>query len=99
MPTINLGRKPRRPDTVKLQYQHIYQDTRWKRLRAIKFAEAPLCEHCLREGRVTQTEEVHHIVPFDVKASVDEQERLAFDYDNLVSLCVPCHKKAHDDLK
>ena len=46
-------------------------------------------------------QEVHHITPWAVASDPFEQETLAFDPDNLVSLCVPCHKARHQkmDLK
>ncbi len=35
----------------------------WKRIRD-RYAKAhPLCERCLKEGRYTPMEEVHHILP------------------------------------
>ena len=35
----------------------------WKRIRDRYAAAHPLCELCLKEGRLTPVEEVHHIVP------------------------------------
>ena len=35
----------------------------WKRIRDHYAAVHPLCEMCLKEGRLTPVEEVHHIVP------------------------------------
>ena len=35
----------------------------WKRIRDRYAAEHPLCEQCLKEGRITPVEEVHHILP------------------------------------
>ena len=86
MPTINLGRRKKRDFTFsKQRHQDIYNTPRWKRLRAAKVRNNPLCEDCEREGRVTLTEEVHHIVGIEVNPD------LAFDYDNLMSLCVHHH--------
>ena len=96
MPTINLQRrKPRDKTYNKKQFQDIYQDKRWKRLRAWKIRENPLCEECLKEDRTRQTEEVHHIIPIDLNASKERQEALAFNPDNLQSLCIECHHKKH----
>ena len=52
--------------------------------KAIDFARLPYCEHCLRW---TQTQS-HHVKS---KGSGGNDEP-----DNLVSLCVPCHAKAHN---
>lgn len=35
----------------------------WKRIRDRYAAEHPLCVMCLREGRLTPVQEVHHILP------------------------------------
>lgn len=96
MPTINLGRKkPRERTYNKGAYQDVYNTPRWKGLRAEKVRNNPLCEECLRKGIVKQTEEVHHIIPIDID-NLDED--LAYGYDNLISLCIPCHKEAHRKL-
>ena len=94
MPTINLGVQRKRDVTYnKTLFQKVYQSSRWRLLRSAKFHECPLCEVCLKVGKVTPTDEIHHIIPF--YNGVEVQEWLAFDYDNLVSLCIECHKKAH----
>ena len=99
MPTINLGRKTRKVTINKTLYQSVYQSKRWKRLRAEKFKNNPVCELCERKGITKQTEEIHHIKPFEVGASPDELEALAYDYGNLISLCTECHHKEHQKLK
>ena len=101
MPTINLGKKKdvRVPTTSKKEYQEIYQDKRWRKLRKIKLMNNPLCERCERKGLITPTEEVHHIKPFEQGKTKEEIELLAFDYDNLESCCEPCHEQAHKELK
>ena len=59
----------------------------WKRIRD-RYAEAhPLCERCLKEGRLTPVEEVHHIVPLSQGGTHSR--------DNLMSLCQSCHTKIH----
>ncbi len=96
-PTINLGKSNKRKRTVNKQlYQGVYQDKRWSRVRAVKFSDNPLCEQCLLKGIVTITQEVHHIIPIDVY-HLDEE--LAFDIDNLMSLCNECHSKIHLELR
>ena len=99
MPTINLGQKRKPiPSRAKGQYQAIYQDKRWVKLRALKFAMNPLCELCETKGRVTQTDEVHHVKPFDINSTQAEIEALAFDWNNLISLCTDCHHAEHKKL-
>ena len=62
----------------------------WKRIRDRYAAEHPLCEQCLKEGRLTPVQEVHHILPVS-KGGTHAR-------DNLMSLCQSCHTKIHHDL-
>ena len=62
----------------------------WKRIRDRYAAEHPLCEMCLKEGRLTPVQEVHHILPVS-KGGTHAR-------DNLMSLCQSCHTKIHHDL-
>ena len=62
----------------------------WKRIRDRYAAAHPLCEMCLKEGRLTPVEEVHHIVPLSQGGTHRN--------DNLMSLCQSCHTKIHHDL-
>jgi 5-methylcytosine-specific restriction protein A len=94
MPTLNIIKSSHRRDTVnKRLYQGIYNTPRWKKLRKLKLQNNSVCEKCWERGRVTPTAEIHHIVPFI--SDID----LAYDYDNLVALCVECHKEAHKKLR
>jgi hypothetical protein len=43
-----------------------------------------LCQPCLQVGRVTEAREVDHVIP----KALDGTD----DYDNLQSICTPCHK-------
>jgi 5-methylcytosine-specific restriction protein A len=61
-------------------------DKHWMKRRAQKVAANPLCEECERHGRVTITKQVHHIKAFK---SLADPLRLA--WDNLMSVCIPCH--------
>ncbi len=100
MPTINLGKQKQRERTVNKElYQDIYQDPRWRKLRAAKLAENPLCEICEKKGKTVLTQEVHHIRPFQTGTTPEEIEILAFDWDNLQSLCVECHKKEDQEIR
>lgn len=59
----------------------------WKRIRDRHAREHPLCEMCLKEGRLTPVEEVHHIIPISQGG--------AHERTNLMSLCQSCHTKIH----
>lgn len=100
MPTINLGRRKKQEYTRnKRDYQHIYQDRRWKDIVITKNWQNPICEECERVGKVTETEEIHHIIPFQKGKTPLEIEELAFNIDNTMSLCIPCHHKKHHALR
>jgi len=94
MPKINLkkSKRPRIPTQAKKLYQDIYQNKRWKALRRWKVRHSPLCERCLALDIITPVQEVHHIIPWQTGRDAEHQERLAFDPDNVMSVCTPCHK-------
>lgn len=55
----------------------------WKRIRDRYVAAHPLCEECKKQGKLTPTEEVHHILPLSKGGTHAES--------NLMALCKPCH--------
>ena len=55
----------------------------WRKIRARYVEQHPLCELCLKNGRVVPVEEVHHIVPL--------ADGGTNDFANLMSLCKSCH--------
>lgn len=81
---------------MEAERKKIYRSERWKRLRALKFANNPLCELCQKEGRTTPAEDIHHIVSFMTATDTDTRYQLAYDYDNLMSLCKQCHQRQHN---
>ena len=96
MPKINLGyKKPRGKTYNKAAYQRVYQSAQWRRLREHKKQSNPLCEDCELENLTTPAQEIHHIKPFEIGNTEDEIANLAFDFDNLVSLCILHHKQRH----
>ena len=95
MPTINLPRLLKQPKTYnKVLYQHVYQDKQWFILRRMKFATNPICELCAAKQPmvVRVTKVVHHKIPFIVDPT------LMYEWSNLISLCVQCHKLEHKKL-
>lgn len=58
----------------------------WKRICDRYAKELPLCERCLKEGRITPMNEVHHIIPVN---------RGGNEESNLMSVCKSCHNKIH----
>lgn len=69
-----------------------YITTRWKRKRAaILRRDKYLCQDCKRYGRTTEAKEVHHI------KHLEDHPELAYDDDNLISLCKSCHNARHPE--
>lgn len=72
--------------------QFSYDSARWKKKRArILRRDGYMCQRCRRYGRHVEAREVHHIKP------VDEFPELAWNDDNLVSLCHACHNAQHPE--
>ena len=59
----------------------------------------PLCEICAAAGIITPGTEIHHITPVDTGANNEQMELLAYNYNNLITLCHACHIKAHIELQ
>lgn len=100
MPTIYKPQKPQKKNDnfYDAERRKIYNTERWRRLRAWKFACNPLCEICLKDDKIVPAEDVHHIVSFMSTDDIAKRNFLAYDYDNLMSLCKQCHQKVHNKL-
>ena len=72
----------RRPSSARRGYGRT-----WRELRKAVLASQPLCELCLREGRITPATDVDHIVPL--------RDGGTNDPDNLRPLCRPHHASRH----
>ncbi|MGJ1015447.1 HNH endonuclease [Bacteroides salyersiae] len=48
---------------------------------------------------VTPAEDIHHIVSFMSVDNPDQRIFLAYDFDNLMSLCKKCHQNIHNSNK
>ncbi|MEV5031002.1 HNH endonuclease [Sphingobium sp. LMC3-1-1.1] len=70
------GFKPIRGD------QYVY-DHNWRKLRARRLTDEPLCRTCLEHGNITPATQVDHIKP-----RADGGQDV---YENTQSLCGPCH--------
>lgn len=79
-------------------YQRLLNSKRWKELRAWKMRQNPLCEMCAKVGKVSASVDIHHITPVETAKTVEGMERLAYDPDNLMALCIPCHIKVHTEM-
>lgn len=69
-----------------------YRSPRWKKLRETALRrDKYLCRECYKYGKRVEAEVVHH------KVEVLTDYSLAFDLDNLESLCKACHNKRHPE--
>ena len=102
MPTINrtFTSVKQVPYTHDKEPSSDYYNTKgWKLLRNSYIREHPLCERCLKLGRTTPAEEVHHIKPFMSGSTPYERSELLLDPRNLIAVCLPCHHELHRILR
>ncbi len=93
-------------DKVAKDKQEIYNSREWKELTILKKRANPLCEQCIKDGEaigipggyVKSVECVHHIIPIETARTKEEMRRLAFNWNNLMSLCKSCHARIHKEL-
>ena len=96
MPTIFKPRRKRDESPKRKERMTIYNSARWRALRLAKLRDNPLCEMCERDGITRPADDVHHVQSFMSTDDPDARRTLAFDYDNLMSLCDECHSKVHN---
>lgn len=90
----NAKKKRKDSDSYK-EYQKYYGDKRWKDLRNMYLQEHPLCEECLRYGRVVPGEHVHHKSFFASDDIEEHRWTKLLDWNNLKTLCKTCHSNIH----
>jgi 5-methylcytosine-specific restriction endonuclease McrA len=64
-----------------------YHSPRWRRMRRLQLALHPLCHDCQARGRTTVAVQVHH------HESRISRPDLAWEMNNLRSLCASCHAR------
>lgn len=94
MPTIVKQKKTVNTSIKRAERQAIYATKKWKKLRLVKLMQNPLCEKCLHKGIITPAVDVHHIDSFMNYEGVKRKE-VAFNINNLESLCKECHQREH----
>lgn len=76
-------------------FQSFYGTQVWKACRAAYRKQARgLCELCLKEGRFTAGEIVHHKTP--LTAETVNNPDIALNFDNLMLVCRDHHAQLHD---
>lgn len=91
MPTIDKPVPKKRYTDRKKETHAIYNTQRWRSLREHKLRDCPICEICNKK----LAEEVHHIISFHLIDDQRRREELAYDYNNLQSVCRDCHFEEH----
>ena len=94
MPYLKKAKKQHNPSNNRIERQKIYNTNRWKQLRLAKLIASPLCEVCLKQGKVTPAIDVHHIDSFMNYTNSLRIEK-AYNYSNLMSICKECHSNIH----
>ena len=64
-----------------------YHTQAWRKLRAAKKREDPYCVQCRNEGMVARWTDLDHIIPVSTGKTLEEKERLMWDWDNTQGLC------------
>lgn len=69
-----------------------YTSARWKRKRVrILRRDGYRCQICKRYGRIKEATIVHHKIPKELRPD------LAWDDNNLESVCMSCHNRLHPE--
>lgn len=99
MPFVNkLERKKktyeRKETDMRKLRQQAYQNSTWRKLRDTYMHSHPICEECLKQGKVTPAEDIHHKrSPFK---GGEINYSLLLDPENLMALCKDCHAEQHN---
>lgn len=100
MPTIN---KPKKSNVQKhgktKEIWNLYNTSKWRKLRQAKLLQNPLCERCEEKGITTEATQVHHVTPISTATNDLEMMDLAYNFNNLQSLCDKCHQDIHKEKK
>ena len=88
--------KAKRTNTHSNKY---YGSKYWHILRSQYYTSHPICEVCLKLGRIKSADSIHHLTPFSYGETEDEKWKLLLDVDNLVSVCTPHHQLFHELLR
>ena len=98
MPTIKkLEKKTSYPKRNKSKeiYDNVYNTKTWRNLRKSYLMEHPLCEECLKQGKITPATDVHHKYEISNATNTLEMKDIGFDSNNLMALCEECHINKH----
>lgn len=98
MPTIKKLPKKKKStehsntDRRKMRFE-AYNTTVWRKLRLAYMKEHPVCEECLKNGKVTAADSIHHVKSPFTGNTVNWT--LFLDPENLEAICRECHARVH----
>lgn len=101
MPTINRlvhQKIERKEDTEnRILRMKAYNSTLWRKMRKQYLMEHPLCEICLKKGKIVPAVDIHHMKSFIEGGEINNN--LLYDEKNLKALCKECHGEIHGGKK
>jgi 5-methylcytosine-specific restriction enzyme A len=72
--------------------EKFYNNRKWRNLsKKIKKRDNNECQMCKRKGKYARAQNVHHI------KELKDYPELAYEEDNLESLCISCHNEEHPE--
>lgn len=106
MPTLNMPPKKKKStfhdnSVMREVRRKAYNNTTWRKTRDAYLHEHPICEECLKHGRIyggggdRGTIQVHHKKSPFINGGVEWD--LMLDSDNLQTLCAQCHGELHSN--
>lgn len=83
-----------------VNYIRLINTAHWRSLRLKKLQAQPLCEcdECKVNGKITLATEVHHVIPVESVATIEQMEALMFNLNNLMSVSHECHALIHKEM-
>ncbi|WP_017732726.1 HNH endonuclease [Nafulsella turpanensis] len=74
-------------DKIRIRNHRFYSSAAWQKVRVMKLQHNPLCEECERQGILNPGNEIDHIISITIRWD------LRLSWDNLQTLCKPCHSR------
>ncbi len=96
---FNDGRsKPASDRKVDKETMRFYKSRKWREIRQrVLERDNYECQECKKQGIVKTIDHTKHkSLDVDHIKELDSNPHLAYDMDNLVTLCVSCHNKKHN---
>ena len=95
MPTIPRLKDKYKRDNKLNQSAKYYNSLQWHKLRDWYMHKNPLCENCLKNGKTTAGECVHHKQFILSVYNNEDRFNLLTDVSNIMTLCNSCHRLMH----